>query len=49
LRRKIIFYKYDSNTLPKFDIRNIIDVVREAVVVVPPVPGSIPGTGFPEM
>jgi len=24
-------------------------VAREAVVVVPPVPGSTPGTGFPEI
>ena len=42
-------YKYDSNTLPTFGMRNIIHAVREAVVVFPPVPGSIPGTGFPEM
>lgn len=41
--------KLRFKSLPAFDIRNIIDVAREAVVVVPPVQGSTPGIGFPEM
>jgi hypothetical protein len=41
--------KYDLKTALTFDITNAIDMGCEAVAVVPPVLGSTPGTGVPEM